>query len=448
MASKLKLKLSYTQIIALGFFLTILVGGILLTLPISSRSGEFTPFLNSIFTATSATCVTGLIVFDTYTHWSIFGQIVIICLIQIGGIGFMTIITMFSIFLKRQIGLHERRLLMQSAGSMQLSGVVKLILRIVKGTILFEGLGAILLSIRFIPEMGFKVGIYNAVFHAISAFCNAGFDLMGRFKQFSSLTKYSDDIIVNITIMSLIVIGGIGFLVWSDIIKNKWHVRRYELHSKIVISASAILIFGAAVLFFLFETKNGVLVHSSMKESILASLFQAVTPRTAGFNTVDWASITQGTSIFTIVLMLIGGSPGSTAGGMKTTTLVVLVMSAVASSRHKNSITIFKRRLDSDTVKQASAVFTLYFVGFLIGSLILCYFENLPAISIMFEVSSAIGTVGSSMGITTTLCAASKCVIIALMYAGRVGALTLMLTLAAKKKCAPVERPAEKILVG
>ncbi|WP_294468721.1 TrkH family potassium uptake protein [uncultured Anaerofustis sp.] len=448
MTSKLKLKLSYTQIIALGFFLTILVGGILLMLPISSRSGEFTPFLNSIFTATSATCVTGLIVFDTYTHWSIFGQIVIICLIQIGGIGFMTIITMFSIFLKRQIGLHERRLLMQSAGSMQLSGVVKLILRIVKGTILFEGLGAILLSIRFIPEMGFKVGIYNAVFHAISAFCNAGFDLMGRFKEFSSLTRYSDDIIVNITIMSLIVIGGIGFLVWSDIIKNKWHIRRYELHSKIVISASAILILGGAVLFFLFETKNGVLVHSSMKESILASLFQSVTPRTAGFNTVDWSSITQGTSIFTIVLMLIGGSPGSTAGGMKTTTLVVLVMSAVASSRHKNNITIFKRRLDADTVKQASAVFTLYFVGFLAGSLLLCYFENLPAISIMFEVSSAIGTVGSSMGITTTLCAASKCVIIALMYAGRVGALTLMLTLAAKKKCAPVERPAEKILIG
>jgi len=448
MTNKLKLKLSYTQIIALGFFILILSGAVLLTLPISSRSGEWTPFLNSLFTATSATCVTGLVVFDTYTHWSVFGQIVIICLIQVGGIGFMTIITMFSIFLKRQIGLHERKLLMQSAGSITISGVVALIKRIIKGTIIFEGLGAILLSIRFIPEMGVKDGIYNAVFHSISAFCNAGFDLMGRFKAFSSLTRYSDDILVNVTIMSLIVIGGIGFLVWSDIVKYKWHLHKYELHSKIVISATAILILLGAGVFFIFESKNGVLVNASIKESILVSFFQSVTPRTAGFNTIDWVNITQGSSIFTILLMLIGGSPGSTAGGMKTTTLVVLIMSAVASSRQKNSITIFKRRLDADTIRQASAVFILYLGGFLIGSMLLCYFENLPAIPIMFEVSSAIATVGSSMGITAGLCAASKIVIILLMYMGRVGALTLMLTLAAKKKSAPVERPAEKILVG
>ena len=444
----LKRKLTYTQIIALGFFLIILTGGILLTLPISSRSGEFTPFLNALFTATSATCVTGLVVYDTFTHWSLFGQIVIICMIQIGGIGFMTIITMLSIFLKRKIGLNERKLLMQSAGSIQIGGVVALILRIIKGTIIFEGIGAILLSIRFIPEMGFVRGIYNAVFHAISAFCNAGFDLMGRFEQFSSLTRYSDDILVNLTIMSLIVIGGIGFIVWSDVIKFKFNLKKYELHSKIVLTATASLIIVGALVFFVFESKNGVLANSSIKESILVSLFQSVTPRTAGFNTINWADITQGTSLFTIFLMLVGGSPGSTAGGMKTTTLVVLIMSAVASSRQQNGITIFKRKLDGETVKQASAVFTLYFTGFLVGSLLLCYFEPNSAIVIMFEVSSALGTVGSSMGITTTLCSVSKVVIMILMYAGRVGALTLMLTLSAKKKTAPIERPTEKILIG
>ena len=265
----LKRKLTYTQIIALGFFLIILTGGILLTLPISSRSGEFTPFLNAIFTATSATCVTGLVVYDTFTHWSLFGQIVIICMIQIGGIGFMTIITMLSIFLKRKIGLNERKLLMQSAGSIQIGGVVALILRIIKGTIFFEGIGAILLSIRFIPEMGFLRGIYNAVFHAVSAFCNAGFDLMGRFEKFSSLTRYSDDILVNLTIMSLIVIGGIGFIVWSDIIKFKFNFKKYELHSKIVLTATASLIIVGALVFFIFESQNGVLANSSVKESIL-----------------------------------------------------------------------------------------------------------------------------------------------------------------------------------
>uniref|UniRef100_UPI0025C2B4CF potassium transporter TrkG n=1 Tax=Anaerofustis sp. TaxID=1872517 RepID=UPI0025C2B4CF len=199
MLNKLKTKLTYTQIIALGFFFIILIGGILLSLPISSRSGEATPFLNALFTATSATCVTGLVIYDTYTHWSVFGQIVIICLIQIGGIGFMTIITMFSIFLKRKIGLNERKLLMQSAGSIQIGGIVSMIMRIVKGTIIFEGIGAILLAIRFVPEMGIIEGIYNGIFHSISAFCNAGFDLMGKFEQFSSLTRYSNDTLVNIT---------------------------------------------------------------------------------------------------------------------------------------------------------------------------------------------------------------------------------------------------------
>lgn len=444
----LKRKLSYTQIIALGFFLIILTGGILLTLPISSKSGEFTPFLNAIFTSTSATCVTGLVVYDTFTHWSLFGQIVIICMIQIGGIGFMTLITMLSIFLKRKIGLNERKLLMQSAGSIQIGGVVALILRIIKGTIIFEGIGAILLSIRFIPEMGVLEGIYNAVFHSISAFCNAGFDLMGKFEQFSSLTRYSDDILVNLTIMSLIVIGGIGFIVWSDVVKFKFKFKKYELHSKIVLTATVCLIIVGAIVFFLFENQNGVLANSSIKESILVSLFQSITPRTAGFNTINWADISQGASLFTIFLMLVGGSPGSTAGGMKTTTLVVLIMSAVASSRQQNGITIFKRKLDGETVKQASAVFTLYFMGFLIGSMLLCYFENASLVAIMFEVSSAIGTVGSSMGITSSLCAASKMVIILLMYAGRVGALTLMITLAARKKTAPIERPTEKILIG
>ncbi len=277
-------KLTYTQFVALGFLAIIIIGGLLLSLPIASVSGTWTPLMDAMYTATSATCVTGLAVYDTYLHWSLFGQVVILSLIQVGGVGFMTIITLFSILMKRQIPLHERKLLMQSAGTMKVGGVVQLIKQVALATFIFEGIGAGLLSIRFIPEMGVVTGIYYAVFHSISAFCNAGFDLMGRFEAFSSLTRYAADPLVNLTICALIIIGGLGFIVWSDISTHRFHFQRYQLHSKIVLAMTGFLLVFGTLLFFLLEF-NATQAGMTFGQRILASVFESVTPRTAGFNT-------------------------------------------------------------------------------------------------------------------------------------------------------------------
>lgn len=446
-SDKQSYKLSYTQIIILGFLLVIFAGSVLLCLPVSSRSGLPTPFFDALFTSTSATCVTGLVVFDTYTHWSLFGQTVILILIQIGGIGFMTVITMFSIFLKRRISLHERRLLMQSAGTMRISGVVKLIKRIIICTAIFEGLGTVILAIRFLTKMPFGEAIFNAVFHSVSAFCNAGFDLMGKYGQFSSFTSFRNDALVNITLMLLIVIGGLGFIVWNDVIINKINFKKYELHSKIVFMATAILIFGGALLFFSFE-KNASFAGFSQKEKLLASFFQSISPRTAGFNTVDMSELSESGNILTVILMFIGGSPGSTAGGIKTTTFIVLLLGVVSSSRHTAHITIFKRRMDEHIVKQASAIFTIYIIAVIASVMFMTSIEPISSKDVIFEVVSAVGTVGLTRGITPFLDELSKIVIMVLMFGGRVGGLTLMLSLAEKRTNIPIERPMEKILIG
>lgn len=442
-----KVHLTYTQIIALGFLFTILCGSILLSLPASARSGVSTPYLDALFTATSATCVTGLIIFDTYSHWSLFGQVVILTLIQVGGLGFMTVITMFSLFLRRRISIHERKLIMQSAGSMQISGVVRLIKRILLGTLIFEGAGAILLAIRLCPEMGFSQGVYNAVFHSVSAFCNAGFDIMGKYGAFSSLTGYRGDFLVNFTISILIAIGGLGFIVWSDIIKKRFNVKEYDLHTKIVLAATGFLIVSGTVLFYVFE-KDYSLSHLSGGEKLMASLFQSITPRTAGFNTVDMSALSDSGNLLLTILMFIGGSPGSTAGGIKTTTFAVLMLGALTSSRHLKHITVFKRRLDESAVKEASAVFMIYLAAVIVSSLAIGTMETEPLKNIMFEVVSAIGTVGLTTGITSSLGLVSKIILIILMYGGRLGGLTLMLSLAEKKAVTPIERPIEKILIG
>ena len=447
MLRKLRAIFTYEKIIVFGYFFIIAFGGFLLSLPIASKSGTWTSYLDSVFTATSATCVTGLIVVDTFSHWTVFGQIVIIVLIQIGGLGFMTIISLFAMFLKRNIGLHERKLLMQSAGSMKIGGIVRLIRRILFGTAIIEGTGAILLATRFCPQMGFGEGIYNAVFHSVSAFCNAGFDIMGKYGQFSSLTTYQDDAVVNLTISGLIVIGGIGFVVWNDVITCKLQFKKYQLHSKIVLVTTFFLITVGAVLFFFFEYHHSFEALNTY-EKVLASVFQSISPRTAGFNTVDMASLSESGHLLTMILMFIGGSPGSTAGGIKTTTFVILLMGSVASARHFTHINIFKRRMDESIVKEASALASLYIILIMISTLAICVIQPFEMKDAMFEVISAIGTVGLTAGITTSLGTASKIIIMLLMFTGRVGGLTLALVLAEKKVNVIINRPIEKVLIG
>lgn len=442
-----KLKLTSTQFIALGYLLTILIGSFLLCLPVASRSGEWTPYLNSLFTSTSATCVTGLVVYDTYSYWSVFGQIVILVLIQIGGIGFMTIITLFAMFFKKRIGLQERKLIMQSAGALKISGVVQLIKKIAIGTFIFEGAGAIILATRFCVDMGVGQGIYNAVFHSISAFCNAGFDLMGKFGQFTSLEHYANDVVVNLTIIFLVVVGGLGFIVWNDFVVMKFNFKKFQVHSKIVLSVTAFLILTSTALFFVFE-RNYSMKDMSTGNAILASLFQAVTPRTAGFSTIQMTSLSNSGSLLTMVLMFVGGSPGSTAGGIKTTTFLILLLGIVASTKHSKHIDIFKHSLEENIVRQASTIAVTYMTAIVISAMLISMVQNFSFQDTIFEVISAIGTVGLSTGITTQLNQFSRVVIILLMYSGRVGALSLILAFAEKSENVPISRPIKKIIIG
>lgn len=441
-------KLTYAQMIAIGYFLVIAIGTLLLSLPVASREHTFPGFVNALFTATSATCVTGLIVFDTYTRWSLFGQLVILLLIQIGGLGFMTIVTMFSFFLKRRIGLKERGLLRESVNVTYIGGIVRLTKKILIGTLLFEGIGAILLSIRFIPKMGLAEGIYNGIFHSISAFCNAGFDIMGKYSEYSSLTTYSGDVIVNLTIAALIIIGGIGFFIWDDIYQNKYHYKKYQLHTKIVLVVTAILIVSGTVCFYLFERYN-VLNEMSIGKKFLASFFGSVTPRTAGFNTVDVAALTDAGKLLTVILMFIGGSPGSTAGGIKTTTLAVIVVSMWSSLKNMKGDNIFGRRLEDNALRRASAVVSVNLILVLSAALLITATNGALALGdVLFEVTSAMGTVGLSTGITGSLNAFARIIIVLLMYSGRVGSLTFALLFTEQRVPSSVQNPTEKINIG
>lgn len=440
-------RLSKVQTIALGFFLIIVAGTILLMLPIASRDGHSTGFLNALFTATSSTCVTGLVVVDTYTNWTLFGQVVIIGLIQIGGLGFITIGMFFSVFLKRKIGLKERNLIQESVNTLQISGMVRLVKKIVCYSIVFEGIGALLLMVRFIPRFGWLKGIWYGIFHSISAFCNAGFDLMGQFEPYASLTMYYDDILINVVIMALIVIGGIGFIVWDDISKNKWHVKKYMLHTKIVLSMTAILILGGALCFYLFE-RNNLLLGMDTQGQVLSSFFGSVTPRTAGFNTTDTGAYTEATRMLTVILMFIGGSPGSTAGGIKTTTMMVILLYIWSNLRNKKGLNIFGRRLDEDAIKKASTVFFINLILATSCATIMCALETVPLSDIMMEVFSAIGTVGISTGITRDITVVSKYILILLMYCGRIGSMSFALSFTEKKRSNPVQLPVERITIG
>ncbi|MBQ2258623.1 MAG: Trk family potassium uptake protein [Lachnospiraceae bacterium] len=444
---KVRYKKSTTRLIAFGFAVIILLGTILLTLPISVRSGKGN-LLNSLFTATSATCVTGLAVADTYQNWTTFGQVVILCLIQVGGLGFMTIGAFIAVLLKKRIGLQEREQLQESVNTLELAGVVRLVKKIVYRTFLVELLGAILLSFRFIPAFGPVKGIYFSVFHAVSAFCNGGFDLMGINEAYSSLVAFEGDVLVNLVIVALILIGGIGFIVWDDVVRNKWHFRKYLLHSKIVLTATMALTVGGTILFLITENQ-ATLAGMNPVEKLLGALFCAVTPRTAGFNTVDTAALSNAGKVLTIVLMFIGGSSGSTAGGAKTTTIVVLLLYAVAMITNREDINMFGKRLTNEVVKKANAVVIINLsLAMVAGVIIMISQPLLQFEDVLFEVFSAIGTVGMTTGITRDLNILSRLIIIVLMYCGRLGSLSFALVFAQKNKSTSVRQPQEKIIIG
>lgn len=440
-------KLTATRTIAVGFLGIILAGTVLLMLPIASADGKPAGLLTALFTATSATCVTGLVVVDTYSGWSVFGKAVLLALIQIGGLGFMTVGVFVAVLMKKNIGLKERGILQESMNTLQIGGIVRLVRKITIGTLVIEGAGAVLLAARFVPQMGWIEGICNGIFHSISAFCNAGFDLMGKTEEYSSLVSYSGDFLVNITVMALIIIGGIGFLVWDDLQKKKLRFKEYLLHTKIVLVVTAVLIFGGAFLIYLFEKEN-LMADMGAGEKILTSLFASVTARTAGFNTIDVGGMSASSKLVTVVLMFIGGSPGSTAGGIKTTTFAVMLIFVWANLRGSHGSNIFGRRLEEEEIRKASIVVTINLLLAVAAAVILCGMQSLPMEDILLEVFSAIGTVGMSSGITRQLNVVSKIVIILLMYCGRIGSMTFALSLTERKKVAPVQLPAEKIIIG
>lgn len=330
---------------------------------------------------------------------------------------------------------------------LQIGGIVRLVKKITIGTLLIEGIGAVLLSIRFIPQMGWIRGIGNGIFHSISAFCNAGFDLMGKTEEYSSLVSYSGDVLVNITIMALIVTGGIGFLVWDDLQKKKLRFKEYLLHTKIVLVVTASLLFGGALLIYLFE-RNHLMADMGAGEKVLTSLFASVTARTAGFNTIDVGGMSASSKLVTIVLMFIGGSPGSTAGGIKTTTFAVMLIFVWANLRNSHGSNIFGRRLEEEEIRKASIVVTINLLLAVAAAVILCGMQSFPMEDVLLEVFSAIGTVGMSSGITRQLNTVARVIIIFLMYCGRIGSMTFALSFTERKKVAPVQLPAEKIIIG
>ena len=442
MNTKLKKHISSFSVIIYGFTGTILLGALLLMLPFSSNTGEFTSLFDALFTSTSAVCVTGLVVQDTGTYWSMFGQFVIMLLIQIGGLGIVTIAVATAMISGKKIGLMQRSTMQESISAPKVGGIVRLTGFILKITFGIEIIGAFCMLPVFWKDFGVK-GIWMSLFHSVSAFCNAGFDLMGTKAPFSSLTSYSENLLINVVIMLLIILGGIGFLVWDDIRTNKLCWNKYRMQSKVVLTTTLILILAPAVYFYFceFGTFSG-------KERILNSLFQAVTPRTAGFNTVDFGVLSHTGLMITIILMLIGGSPGSTAGGMKTTTIAVLIFSAISVFRRKDSIECFNRRISDSTLKNASAILVMYLILFITGGIVISEIEGLPLMTCLFETASAIGTVGLSLGITSTLCTVSRFILIIFMFLGRVGGLTIIFATISAARNNISNKPLEKITVG
>lgn len=442
-------RISPMQIIVLAFLLIILAGSLLLTLPAAARSGQATSYLTALFTAASATCVTGLSLVDTCTHWSGFGQAVILLLIQVGGLGFMTIASLFFFAVNRRIGLKERLVLAQSLGVEQLSGIVGLVRHVLIGAFAIEGTGALILTLRFWPLAGFWKALWWGVFHSVSAFCNAGFDVLGAVEAGGSLIPFAADPIVNLTLMLLITLGGLGFFVWEDILRSR-RFRRMSVHTRLVLLISAALTFGGAAAFAGMEWNNpATLGGFSTGEKLLAALFQSVTTRTAGFYTIPQSALTGASKAVTDLLMLIGGSSGSTAGGVKTVTVGVLLLSVLAAARGRSRVTAFRRTISAQQISNAVAVVSMVFLLAFCSGIYLSVSNGLDFMDSLYETVSAIATVGLSTGITAGLNLSSKIILIVLMFFGRVGIMTVSLGFLLSNQAAERYRYAEtKVMIG
>lgn len=443
-----KLHFSSPQMIIFGFILVNLMGCLLLMLPSSTVEKVGTSFSDALFTSTSAICVTGLVIHDTASYWSMQGQLIIMVLIQIGGMGVITAASAIAILSGRKIGLMQRSTMQESISATQVGGIVRLTGFILRAMLAIELLGAIFMAPVFCEEFGMKKGVWYAVFHSVSAFCNAGFDLMGVNQPFSSLTGFNGNTTINLAIMALIVIGGIGFLTWDDIWHHRLHFHKYRLQSKVILTVTILLILLPALYFYFYEFGRAEWTDLSEKERILASAFQSVTPRTAGFNTVDLNRMSEPSQLIMILLMLIGGSPGSTAGGFKTTTLAVLLLTSFAVFFRKEDVQCFGRRIPSETVKNAATILFLYMSLFLLGGVVISCVDQVPLMGALFETSSAIGTVGLSLGLTPQLSLFSHMLLILLMFWGRVGGLTLIFAVVSGHRFTKSKLPQEKITIG
>lgn len=433
--------------IFLGYLSTIVVGTILLLLPVSSRAGSI-PFTDALFTSTSAACVTGLIRFDTWSTWSLFGQIVLLLLIQVGGIGFMTLAITIMTMTGKKIGLNSRVMMQNAISAPQVGGITGVARFVLKGTLIVEGIGALLLAVYFVPRLGIVEGLWYAVFHSISAFCNAGFDLMGQFEPGSSLITLAGNWYVNMVLILLIVIGGIGFFVWRDLLEQKFRWKGLRLQSKIALAMSAFLLISGAVAIFLLEFGREAFAGMGIGKQVLVSFFQSVTCRTAGFNTLDFSKMTSASHLVMIGLMLIGGSPGSTAGGMKTTTAAVQLLTVLAVFKGRKEVDAFKRQIEDSVVRTASCVATMYMFLALVSAFIMSAVENLPVITTLFETASAVATVGATLGITGSVSMISKLLLIVLMIFGRAGSLTVLCVLSSGTRKIQSKYPVEKLQVG
>lgn len=431
------------QLIIMGFAGVILLGTVLLMLPFSSAEKVITPFHEALFTATSAVCVTGLVVKDTGSYWSLAGQTIILALIQTGGLGVVTVAASVSLLSGKKISLMQRSTMQDAISAPKVGGIVRLTRFILRGTFLIEAAGTVLLLPVFMGDYG-KKGIWMSVFHSISAFCNAGFDILGTdSSMFPSLTGYSGNILINLVIMLLIITGGIGFLTWDDIYTNKLNFKRYRMQSKIILMTTACLILFPTVFFYICDLTN-----LPMGKRLLAAAFQSVTTRTAGFNTINISEMSEASKAVMILLMLIGGSPGSTAGGMKTTTFSVLILNAIATFRSQENAGAFGRRLEYHVIKNAATIAMLYFALFFGGGIAISVYEGLPLLDCLYEAASAVGTVGLTLGITPELHVFSQVVLIILMYLGRVGGLTLIYAVFSGRNKGNAKLPLEKITVG
>ena len=431
------------QLIIMGFAGVILLGTVLLMLPFSSAEKVITPFHEALFTATSAVCVTGLVVKDTGSYWSLAGQTIILALIQTGGLGVVTVAASVSLLSGKKISLMQRSTMQNAISAPKVGGIVRLTRFILRGTFLIEAAGTVLLLPVFMGDYG-KKGIWMSVFHSISAFCNAGFDILGTdSSMFPSLTGYSGNILITLVIILLIITGGIGFLTWDDIYTNKLNFKRYRMQSKIILMTTACLILFPTVFFYICDLTN-----LPMGKRLLAAAFQSVTTRTAGFNTINISEMSEASKAVMILLMLIGGSPGSTAGGMKTTTFSVLILNAIATFRSQENAGAFGRRLEYHVIKNAATIAMLYFALFFGGGIAISVYEGLPLLNCLYEAASAVGTVGLTLGITPELHVFSQVVLIILMYLGRVGGLTLIYAVFSGRNKGNAKLPLEKITVG